>query len=242
MWLAGNKRPPLAVYLCSDGFSVARGKTVLHSRAGQGLNAIVETLRQWLLANPMRCDMEIYLSAALCRPFIANIPGILTGTEAEVAWQAAASLRTGFGRECRIWKEELLANGGQIAAAMETSTFQELLSLRNLGFRYPRATSIKPAWSEWLRVAMSKDPTAECVILHEPDAVSVLAGNGPQFETATSVINNGDGAWMRASIERLLLVAQSEGKSPVEGRLALAGVTKVFQQASALGPLLEEIL
>lgn len=241
MWLVGNKKAALAVYLGAQGFAVLQGDAVLHTHEGADAQSCVEALKSWLHSAGLRANVQVFLGASLCRPFLANMPAGLTPQEAERAWAAAASLRTGVSTDSRIWRDTAASTEKQIAAAVENALLTPLLLIGKQAGRGVRLVAIRPAWAEWLKLSLARDASASCVVLHETDSVTVLAGRNGHFELAATVLKTGDTLATQAAVDRLLMVADLSDKPPCQARLQLRRVRKPVANAGVLAPLLETV-
>lgn len=260
---AGNrvtvpKGTTVSVYLHSAGFVVLVGNRVLHVHEGEDTATNVQCLHQWLVGAPasgsrgstgktgLKC--KVFLSAALCRPFLAQIPDGLTEQESDRAWVAAATTRTGVSEHCTVWREvskdtQPIHPRKQIAAVLESSLLTQLLEVpgQDKGRKAKRSNivSIQPAWSQWLRVCLEQDPRTGCVVLHELDGVTVLSGQNGEFEVASTVLAGTDPALTQSAVDRLLLVAAVSEAPPRQARLRAKAVHGHSASTSDLAAILE---
>jgi hypothetical protein len=241
VWLAGNKNATLTVYLSRAGFTVLNGQTVLHAHECEGALENAQALQKWLRESNLRANIRVFLSASLCRPFLASVPGGLSPQESERAWAAAATQRTGVSADSSIWRDTPASGEKQIAAAVESALLAQLLHIAKSGIRGMRISAVRPAWAEWLRISLAQDARASSVVLHEADSVTVLAGQDGTFDVAATVLTTHDAITTRAAVDRLLLIAGSSDKPPCQARLQLRHVQKPMANASGLAHLLEAI-
>lgn len=239
MLLVGNKRTELMLYLSSKGFAVLKGPVVIHTHLGEGASENVDAFQTWLRTTSMLPSIKVFLSASICRPFMANVPYGLTHEEAERAWHAAAMLRTGVTSDCKIWRDETAAAGNQIGAAVEKSLLSQLMHVTKSERQRLRISTIQPAWSDWLRATLVADKSTSCLVLHETDSVTVLSGQDGQFELATTVLVNNDVMATQATLDRLLLISNPSGGHARQARLQLRSVKNSVAITSDLRPLLE---
>lgn len=240
------KHPEVTIYLHPKGFVGLKGGRVLSSHNAENLEANVRAMHQWLAGEPR----QVFLSASLCRPFLASVPGGLTPQESERAWAVSAAARTGVSADCVVWRAPQTSNSAvpghkQVAAALESRLLRSLLvePIPNPPgkSRRSRVVSIQPAWAEWLRVSLAHEPDASCVVLDETDGVTVLAGQGGGFEVASTVLRNSDAVAEQAALDRLLLVAVAPGQSPRTARLNARAAETSSRLASKLAGILETL-
>lgn len=241
MWLVGNKRPPLDVYLTLGGFAAIQNGRVAHTHDNETQTDSNEALKRWLISISFQGAIRIFLSGGICRPFLASVPNGLSGTEAELAWQAAAAARTGLSKDCIVWKESPDIGAVRLAAALEDTVFHQLQGLTRIPRRNISIASIQPAWSTWLNTSLALDQASTCVILQEIDSVTILAGDGSGFELATSLQGALDPITTRAAVDRLLLVTECVKNEPGRARIGLRESASSVKTENALSLLLEKI-
>ncbi len=242
MWLVGNKRALLTVYLSLDGFVAIQVERILNINVTESNRDSLDALKRWLISSSFDGSIQVFLSGGFCRPFIAKVPAELSGQEADIAWKAAASSRTGLSHDCKVWRDELDSRDGKVAAAVETSVIDKLQALVQLPGRKLKIESIQPAWAEWLRASLTADSSTACTVLRETDSTTVIAGEGDLFELATTLVGMSDLATTEAAIERMLLVTDCVKSRPRQAVIGLKPSGSPFNKASKLKLLLEEIL
>ena len=183
--------------------------------------------------------LSVSLSAALCRPFLLPSLASLQPEEAAAALQATARRRTGFQGPCKVWQDLDRSGNPTMAAAIEQSLLDQLTALRTTGGRKLQVVSIRPAWADWLKVALTAEPGAACTALHDWDAVTLLGGQGTGFSLAVSALTTPDGVPSHEVVARLLLSADRDYALTSQARIHLRGQATTSATTSPLAPLLE---
>lgn len=236
----GIKSEVLDLYLSTKGFAVCKAGRLECTRDSEGIEATFAALAQWLEKAPTRARLNVFFSAGLCRPFLmAQLPP-LNPHETERALQSAALKRTGLGGPCEVWIDPMEGAGKRVAAAVELSVLQKLQALPRLVGKRHKLLSAQPLWSEWLRIALHKDPRAACVVLQECDAVTVLSGDADQYDIATTVVRGAQDSVTTEAVARLLLTVDLETRPAMQGLAVLHGSSGLAEELkSVLSPVLE---
>lgn len=229
MWWAGTEVRRLEVFLSRHGWSACRGGALLHAESGLAESDVLASLvaglareeggRCW---NPRR--VEIYLSGALCRPFLLpELPPLSRG-EQLLAINAAARKRTGFPDDLQVWlspvleDEKLEGRSHQLGAAMPANLLRSVVSSikRASGLKLG---SVQPVWSLALRVALASDevvsPTPDMLLVRDCDSVTLFASTagdsanggtkaGRGFAAAITVEASQEAGIQRSAILRLV--------------------------------------
>ena len=189
MWLAGTEARLLEVFLSRHGWSTCRCGKLLHAESELTESDVLPSLVRWLarkgggrLWRPHH--VAIYLSSALCRPFLLPELPPLSKTEQLLAIAAAAKKRTGFSEDLHVWLsprlegEEPESGSHQLGAAMPANLLRSIVgSIKRA--RGLRLASVQPVWSLALRVAHMGDEadggTPDMLLVRDSDSVTILA-------------------------------------------------------------------
>lgn len=136
-------------------------------------------------------SLRIYLSAALCPAFGVAVPKEVTQwQERQQIAKAAAAHTLCTGIEQLVCEIDAVHPG--VAAAVNLSTIEELRQgIVQLG---GRLVSIQPLWSVVTQCSAVRHPSIKSVVLVEPDALTMLAGNGKNGFHASTLTGQIDSA------------------------------------------------
>lgn len=135
--------------------------------------------RRW----PPRRRLRITLSAALCPAISYQAPAeVRRWQELQQIAHASAAAALGVAPEQLLCEADATRRG--LAAALPVPLMENLQ--RWAGQQQTRITSVRPLWAAATQCAAARAPAVRGVVLHEPDAVTLLAdgGQGP-FHTST---------------------------------------------------------
>lgn len=243
MWWAGSKAHD--VYLGTRATAVCLGAESVWQEAVPDVDTALAALGAWLEQAAARCKLRVWLSGALCRPFILPaVPGI----RGELEWQRMASAlaaeHTGLTGPCRVWVDPTKGDVPRVAAAIEESTLDRLLSAVNgtAGHRHS-LVSIRPWWADVLRAALRDDATRHAVAAQDCDSLTLLVGDrqqGDAFAVATTLTPVVDADTAKSALSRLLLSFDVPEGQEIVGRLALQrDAREPTRRDVALSPLVE---
>jgi hypothetical protein len=235
VWWAG--RQPLDIYLGTRAAAICRGNTRLWSTQCNGFNEGLGLLRSELHSGDMRQRIRVWLSGGLCRPFVMPaVDGVRNSIEARRIAHAMAPSATGLQGSCEVWVEDRRQAGSRIAVAMSDNTLKALLDLS--GDRRSRVVSIKPWWCEVLRATLAQSPRPAAIGVRDCDSVTILLGDGDEFEMATTVAPVQDAESARTAFARAALSSSVEIQNALSVALHVDGEPEVEQaDRMALGCL-----
>lgn len=187
-----------------------------HDQAN-GLDDALLRLTARLQATPARIfrpAVRLWLSGALCRPFIWVAPaGLADHTEFENVARSLAPAQLGIEGPCAVWAEELAHSAAPSAQAMpprlvvgmSQPALDQCLAVLHRARRRPVA--VVPWWAGVLNAALCRSGVAlpELLGVRDCDSLTVLAGSAGQFALASTAAPLADpasarAAWMRASV------------------------------------------
>ncbi|WP_457356462.1 hypothetical protein [Roseateles sp. P5_D6] len=234
--------------LTRTGWAVCQDGSLLHAETALAQSDVISSLQQWLRRHgagrwwaPSRAT--IYLSGALCRPFLLPELPPLSPAERQLAIDAAAKARTGFSEPVQIWLSPVMNEGAiaggahQVGAAIPLQQLRELLaSFRKL--TRVRLVSVQPLWRLALKVALSGErdghDAPDMLLVRDPDSVTVLAGKkGDEavqadqhdgFAAVMTVDAAQDALNRRNVILRVVSGLEVEPTHPVQFEIGLANV------------------
>ena len=220
MWWVGSR--PHDVYLGTRGFAVRAGDGEPVWQETDGLQAGLDAFVAWLGQAQRKAKLRLWLSGGLCRPFVMQaVPGV----SGEAEWQrvavAMAPAQTGLSGPCVVWlSKSAQSEAARVAVAVEQQVLQRLQALvEDAGTRH-RLVSMRPWWSEVLRVALLRDATSPALAVQDCDALTVLAGTGVGFDTATTLSPIADRGSADAALARWLLTADVAADRMLRVRLS----------------------
>jgi hypothetical protein len=220
VWWVGSR--PHDVYLGTRGFAVCAGdgKPVWQEtgRLQAGLDAFVA----WLGQVDAKAKLRLWLSGGLCRPFVMQaVPGVSGEAEWQRVAAAMAPMQTGLAGPCEVWlSKSAQRKTARVAVAVEQQLLQRLQALvEDAGTRH-RLISMRPWWSEVLRAALLRDAALPALAVQDCDALTVLAGTGDGFDTATTLTPIADCESAHAALARWLLTADVAADRMLRAQLA----------------------
>lgn len=246
MWLAGAKVHDLylgtrLVALCEGQRLIAR-QPVPDAAAGLALAA------EWLSTQAPHAKLRIWLSGALCRPFVVeSVAGLRGQDEIHKVIQTQAQRALGRQAPCRVWQERAAQQGQRIAVAADESWLGKIeQTMRSL--MWP-VKSIAPWWAEVLRAhaddAKAKAPTSQrtgmqVLAIHDCDSLTILAGSQQGYALVRTVAPIGDAVSARSALSRSLLSQDMPDASPVWVALMTEGsASGTLRPQLALSPIVE---
>lgn len=246
MWLVGAKAHDLylgtrLVALCEGQRLIAR-QPVPDAAAGLALAA------EWLSAQAPRAALHVWLSGALCRPFVVGyVAGLRGQDEIHRIIQAQAQRALGRQDRCRVWQERAAQQGQRIAVAAGESWLEQIeQTMRSLK---RSVKSIAPWWAEVLsnyaadntaKPTNSKHPGMQVLAVRDCDSLTILAGRGRGFALVRSVAPVDDAASARSALSRLLLSQDMPQASPVwVALLAEGSASRTLWPRLAMSPIVE---
>lgn len=207
MWLAGLDRHLVDVYIGEGQVACVTRDGELWQEQVDGVDAAVAALRGYF-DGPVRTghrSLRIWLSGALCRPFLLARPtAVLNAFEFERIARAMAPDLTGLAGPCAVWCDRFNAADSALVAAASESLVAMLGDLR-CG-KQCQVKMLRPWWSEALRLALKTKPDLRTgtLAIRESDSLTVLSGEGGCFLLAASHAPLGDertfkSTWLRTS-------------------------------------------
>lgn len=212
MWWAGSN--PLDAYLGTRSTAICRGSERVWSAACSGVDDGLQKLRSQLQSNTARQRIRLWLSGGLCRPFLIQaVAGVRNTAEAQRIADATAPNATGLQGACRVWIESRQPSGARVAVAAVADVLNAASELATGG--RGRVMSVKPWWSEVLRAAMLQSPPPTALSLQDCDSVTILLGQGGQFDVATTVAPVQDAESARTAFARAALSSSVDVGDPL---------------------------
>jgi hypothetical protein len=214
---------PYDVYVGSRGFAVCRGVEKLHARWVADLRESLQALATWLSEDEAKRKLRIWLSGGLCRPFlVSSVPGISGEEEWRRIATAMAPMQCGLEPPCRVWLSPPEKKGhARVAVALEEAVLTRLLEVVQAAARKHRIASIRPWWSEVLRLALQREPAAPVLAVRDCDALTVLVGSGQQFDSAATLSPVFDAETAEAALARMLMTADVAAEQGLQAQLSL---------------------
>lgn len=239
MWWVGSR--PHEVYLGTRGFAVCKGDGEPVWQETDSLRAGLDTFAAWLGQVEPKSKLRLWLSGGLCRPFVMQaVPGVSGDAEWQRVAAAIAPAQTGLAGACEVWLSKSGQRGAaRVAVAVEQQVLQRLQALVEGAGGGHRLVSTRPWWSELLRVALLRDATLPALSVQDCDALTVLAGDGEGFDTATTLTPIADRESADAALARWLLTAEVAADRMLRAQLApdVAQAPRESSTSSALGAL-----
>ena len=185
MWWGGSK--PLDLYLGTRSSRLCDGERVLWQvqteGAPQSLAAAQARLAQG--QQPRRPRLRVWCSGGLCRPFILPaVAGVGSRVELEQIAIASAPAMTGLSGPCRVWLDYAASPAGTMSVAVEGAWLDDVR--QQLG-GCARIVSIRPWWTEALRVGLRAVPVPAVIGIQDCDSLVILAGAETGFDFATAM-------------------------------------------------------
>lgn len=219
------------LYLATNCVFACQDHQVLLHEAVKDVTQGLETAKAWLLAPQARGGVRLWLSGALCRPFVlAPVAGLKHSREALEVARSQVAAATGLAEgPWEVWVDRFLPGAAIVGAAMAQPLHAALLHLANQLPGRKRWRSIRPWWAEVLR---SQASSASALSVQDTDSLTWLIGSGDTMEAAAThwpvtTSEQGESARARASMS-----AQAELAGIQHWRLAL-GCPAVDSQATA---------
>lgn len=208
------------VYLGTTGLAVDgahAGRAWLRPAASWG-EALAE-FEQWARSHPAARRVRLWLAGELCRPFLVPaLAGVKRQEERERIAASLAPAATGLAGACRVWVDASGVSQAAVAAALELAVWEALdAALRTARLR---PVSVRPWWSEALRICLARKPDALALACHDGSALTLLGGTGADFSVARTFHPVADVESARAALLRAALSAQIEDARG--GRVTLA--------------------
>lgn len=221
MWWAGSK--PHDVYLGSRGFAVCKGAEKVMVRSVEDVDGSFQLLAGWLAEAQPRQRLRVWLSGGLCRPFMVSaVPGVTSREDWQRVAAAMAPMQCGLPAPCRVWLSPLERNGhARVAVALEEAVSARLIDAVVAARRKHRIVSIRPWWSQVLRQALQREPAVPVLAVRDCDALTVLAGSGNQFDSATTLSPVFDAEAAGAALVRMLMTADVTTEQTLQAQLSL---------------------
>jgi len=238
VWWVGSK--PHDVYLGTRAFAVCRGADKLAVQSVEGSDAVFGAFAGWLAEGGPRRRLRLWLSGGLCRPFIVPVvPGVSSEQEWQQVAAAMAPAQCGLQGACRVWLSAPdKKRNARIAVAVQETLLQRLHETVDSAACKHRIASIRPWWSEVLQHALQREPTLQVLAVQDCDALTVLAGAGEGFDSASTLTPVFDTETAEAALARMLLMADVAPGQDLRARLTLNGAGHAAA-SMALGPLAE---
>jgi hypothetical protein len=148
--------------------------------------------------------LHVWLGASLCRPVrLAALAGALSASERIRVGEASAIAQAGLPAPARIWLDAPDATGSRLAVVVEQRVLDVLDTLA--ATLRARLMSVRPLWSEVLKLALIARPATEALAVWEDGALTLLVGAGEAITVARTTTTLRDAsaanaAFLRATI------------------------------------------
>lgn len=130
-----------------------------------------------------RPKIQVWLSGALARPFVIQpVAGLRRWPEAHALAEATGPAATGLDTPCAVVLERFPYPDASIATAME----RQLCDVLAVGAAGVRPASVRPWWTRALACSCKRLPHARLLLVEEPDALTVFAGQNGGFAHAST--------------------------------------------------------
>ncbi len=239
MWSVGSKA--LDVYLGTRALVIGRGVELLHSAGVTEFEEALEALKAWLEAFTPGQKLRVWLSGALCRPFIVPaVDGVSTRDELNRVALALAPQQTGLVGACRVWVDVGPRGTPLAAVAVPQDVIDRLYATLAAAKGRRVVVSIRPWWSEVLRHVLAQRPATPAISVQDCDSLTFLVGSGGRFESVATYSPITDHETARSALARALLSADIGPGEEVRCRLEVQGVARGQVRAGvALAAVLE---
>lgn len=198
---AGSSR--LDLYLGVRRVGLCRGDELLAVRASEDFAGALSAGSEALRTHGQKDPVRIWLSGALCRPFIVPAGlGAKGANELLAAAKAMVPAKLGWADDCELRLEAGKREESRLAIAVPRSTLDTI----NQNIRpITRIASIRPWWASVLEGQLAGDETPTALGIHDGDALTVLAGSGDGFSLALTYAPIADEVSARAAWSRSIL-------------------------------------
>lgn len=180
-----RRAPALDVYLARQALWLARGDERLLAIDGEP-DATLPALNAWWRKHG-EPRLSVWLSGALCRPFLLPpVAGLRNANDIAAIAQAQASALTGLSGPCSVWIEPAMGDQPSVGAAMPAALRERLLALGRAGGAGGGAVaSVRPWWAAVLDAVLKQESVRSALLVQDADSVVFLAGEGDRFTAAT---------------------------------------------------------
>lgn len=197
MWWAGDR---LDAYVGTRQAALCAGGRLLHNERVATGDEAVELLHGWLQGRRPR--LRIWLSGALCRPFLLHGPAQFRGAAELDAAAAMLARRVLDGAVARFWLAPVQRGApsclGAAAAEDRLAALEDRLAPRSRG-----RVGIGPWWGAGPRLLQaSARGAASAVIVHDCDSLTWLAGTDRAWIDVRSAAPIDDHATVEATVQR----------------------------------------
>ena len=224
MWLVGSSKSQAKrfdVYLGTHAWAVCQEDQVViaqdHFVAGQALT----TFEAWLRQAPARSRLSVYLSGALCRPFMTTAIPTLSTEESARALQSLAGRKTGLPGPFEVWRSSTIGSSPVLAAAIETATLELIRNAVTGAGKKHRLVSLRPLWALWLELACEGNNTPASAALVDCDSLTVLVGADDAVENVVTLAPMDNANVAREALTRMQLSADLDLAQTACAQLAI---------------------
>lgn len=222
MWWAGNRRSSsdIDLYIGTRAFAATGGGLRHGDTALDNVDAVFAAMEDCLNRAGRRLRLRVWLSGALCRPFVVPVlPGIRSLDELHRVAVAMAAPRTGLPAPCEIWLDAGPLDRSRVAVAIHSEVLDRLL--QKLRARRHRIVSIRPWWSGVLDEASRLDATTPAIAAIDDEALTVLLGKGNAIDIVNCISPLVDADAASAALARTLISSDVEDGRELVGTLRL---------------------
>lgn len=219
---------PLDLYLGTRAVMLARGASAEAAHATEGWPASQQCLARVVEALPRQVTVRVWLSGALCRPFVMPAPaGLKTEDERRRAMEAFAQRACGFDGPVRVQWQEARKDRPIIGMAMDAA----MLAHIKAGLARLRVRMLTPWWMAALNHQLKQAPDTACIAVQDCDALTMLTGEAACFSQASTLAPSHDASMAMAGYRRLqLAMGTLTGSVAPLYVLAVPGATPAGEQ------------
>lgn len=235
MWWVGSKGAD--VYLGTRAFAVCKREEAVLVQPTEDLAQSLARLAAWLPQSGTRAA-RLWLSGGLCRPMLLQpVEGIAGDEEWRRVAQSMVGMQTGWTAPSEVWVERAAAGTPRIAVAVQQALLAQLQELA--GAHRLRWSHIGPWWGDGLRAALQMPQRGRVLAVRDCDSLTLLGGDGAQFDLATTYAPVVDADAADAALSRMLM--SSDATPDQVWRITLSTASLATRDAGevALAPLVE---
>lgn len=200
----------------------------------RGWESVAEVLSDARGTSLRRMGVYLWLSGGLARPYMFGpVHGLQRSAEATEIARSLAPESTGLEGPCVAWLDAWQPARTCAAVAMQRALRDEI---ENVAKRHRiRLKCLRPWWAAVLdAVAAPKEPACQLLAVEDSDALTILAGNDGELDSAATYSPAPPRGEMEAVLTRRRLGAGVETQRVVKARL-LQGANDVAANLRPIG-------
>jgi hypothetical protein len=180
VWWVGSKVGDL--YLGTRSVQLRVGAELVLDEAVADVEAGLLRLAAALEGQPKRSRFRVWLGSGLCRPFL--LPEV-TGMGEKDDWmpvaESLAAEATGLAGPCRVWLDGARMRP-RLAVAVATALISQVFEV----LPEKRIQSLRPWWSEVLKVHAKREKAGNALAVSDSDGLTLLLADAQRFVHAQS--------------------------------------------------------